>query len=93
MFEEVPVKARTGFYNGFGIFYLCLGIIYLHSIHLMSLIDTLPTIYKFYCLPLKLLSRQSNHFVLMAEAILKSVGKFKMFVSEMAETVSVNCGT
>lgn len=47
MFEEVPVKARTGFYNGFGIFYLCLGIIYLHSIHLMSLIDTLPTIYKF----------------------------------------------
>lgn len=40
MFEEVPVKARTGFYNGF-------GIIYLHSIHLMSLIDTLPTIYKF----------------------------------------------
>ncbi len=26
----------------------------------------------------------------MAEAILKSVGKFKMFVSEMAETVSVN---
>ncbi len=29
----------------------------------------------------------------MAEAILKSVGKFKMFVSEMAETVSVNCRT
>lgn len=28
--------------------------------------------------------------MLLAEAILKSVGKFKMFVSEMAETVSVN---
>lgn len=47
MFEEVHFKARTGFYNGFGIFSLYPGIIYLHLSPSDFLIDTLPTIYEF----------------------------------------------
>lgn len=53
----------------------------------MFLIDT--NYLRLHCLPLKLLSRQSIHIVLMAEAILKIVVKFKMFASEIAEIVSV----